>query len=255
MIEIVFLSILLGYFVGSISFPRLALSLAPKRKKELHNDTSTIKVKFGADRASIVLGAKHGILMGVLDMLKVSLPMMVFKFILYPGEIYYLIISVAGLVGHNWPIYYRFKGGRGFSVILSSYIVVDWIGAIIVLSLSLLLGIGVVNNLMLAYVSWLLLFVPWLWLRSFNYIYLIYPIIVILIFMITTIPEIQAFIKYRREGNLEAFFGEGLYDSSPRWRGMAGMQERLSKFGNWRFVFVAIAFIILALIFPKLPPF
>ena len=251
----VLLTFLVGYFIGSISFPRLAVSLVTKQKNlKIPDDKSTIRTKFGADRASIILGAKSGILMGILDMLKVAMPMIYVKFLLYPGELHYLIISIAGLVGHNWPIYYRFNGGRGFSVILSSLFIVDWVGAIIVLFLGLLLGMGIFKNLMMAYMNWLWLMVPWLWLRTYNYIYVLYSVVLIMIFFITTIPEIKAFMKYSREGNLGGFFEPGLYDSSPRWRGMKKMQERVNNLGVWRFVIVAIAFIAIVLIFPRLPP-
>lgn len=251
----VLLSFLVGYFIGSVSFPQLAVSLVTKQKNlKIPDDTSTIRTKFGADRVSIILGAKFGIVMGILDMLKVAIPMMYFKFFLYPGELYYLVISIAGLVGHNWPIYYRFKGGRGFSVILSSLFIVDWVGAIIVLFVGLLLGMGVFQNLMMAYMNWLWLMVPWLWLRTYNYIYVFYSVGLIMIFFIITIPEIKSFMKYSREGNIKGFFEPDLYESSPRWRGMKKMQERLTNLGTWRLLVVAIAFIAIAIIFPRLPP-
>jgi glycerol-3-phosphate acyltransferase PlsY len=108
----VLLSVLVGYFVGSVSFPRLAVRLVlNKRNHAIPDDTSTIRTKFGADRASIVLGTKYGIVMGILDMLKVAIPMVYFKYVLFPGELYHLVLSIAGLLGHNWPIYSKFKGG------------------------------------------------------------------------------------------------------------------------------------------------
>jgi len=251
----VLLSVFVGYFLGSVSFPRLAVYLASKKRNHaVPDDTSTIRTKFGADRASIVLGTKYGLLMGILDMLKVAIPMVYFRYVLYPGELYHLSLSIAGLVGHNWPIYSRFKGGRGFSVMFSSFIVIDWMATGIVLCLGLLLGMVVVQNLMLAYVSWLWLMVPMLFLRTFNSTYLLYTLGLISIFMITTVPEIQAFIRLNRDGNRAAFLGQGLYNSSPRWRGMKRMQERLNALGWWRFVIAAIAFIILSFVFTWLPP-
>lgn len=251
----VLLSVSVGYFVGSVSFPRLAVHLASKKRKlAIPDDDSTIRTKFGADRASIVLGTRYGILMGILDMLKVAVPMIYFKYVLFPNDLYHLILSIAGLVGHNWPIYSRFKGGRGFSVMFSSFIVIDLIGTTMVLCLGLLLGMVVVQNIMVAYVSWLWLMVPWLFLRTFDYTYLLYTLGLISIFMITTIPEIQAFIQLNRDGSRAAFFGQGLYNSSPRWRGMKRMQERLKTLGPWRFVIAALVLLVLALIFTKLPP-
>jgi hypothetical protein len=136
----------------------------------------------------------------------------------------------------------------------SSFIIIDWMGAIIVMFLGLLLGLVIAQNLMLAYVSWLWLMVPWLFLRTFNYTYLLYTLGLIMIFMITTVPEIKAFIQLNRDGNRAAFLGQGLYDSSPRWRGMKRLQERLNTLGPWRFVLAVIALIILAFVFSRLPP-
>lgn len=251
----VLMSVLVGYFVGSVSFPRLAVSLASnKRNHAIHSDTSTIRTKFGADRASIVLGTKYGIAMGILDMLKVAVPMAYFRYVLYPNELFHLIVSIAGLVGHNWPIYYRFKGGRGFSVMLSSFIIIDWMGTAIIVFSALLLGMVVVKNLMLAYVSWLWLMIPWLFLRTLNYNYVLYTLGLISVFMITTVHEIQAFIRLNRDGNRAGFLAQGLYESSPRWRMMKRMQDRLDTLGPWRFAIVAIYSIILTLILTELPP-
>ena len=48
--------------------------------------------------------------------------------------------------------------------------------------------------------------------------------------------------KYRREGKLEEYM-QGLCDSSPRWRGMKRMQERVDGLGKKRYV---IGIIVLA---------
>jgi glycerol-3-phosphate acyltransferase PlsY len=192
--------------------------------------------------------------MGILDMLKVAIPMIYFKYVLYPNHLYHLVLSIAGLVGHIWPLYSRFKGGRGFSVMVSSFFVVDWLGTVIVLGLGLLLGMVVVQNLMVAYVGWLWLMVPWLFLRTFDVTYLLYVLGLISIFLITTIPEIRAFVQLNREGKGADFFERGLYSSSPRWRGMQRMQERLNALGPWRFVLAALAVLIVTFTFAKLPP-
>jgi len=43
-------------------------------------------------------------------MAKVAIPTLVFK-LLYPQDPYLLIAAAAGMVGHIWPVFNRFKGG------------------------------------------------------------------------------------------------------------------------------------------------
>ena len=67
----------------------------------------------GATSASIKLGPRVGCTIGILDILAV-VPVFIIK-LLYPEQFYYLMASVFVVVGHNWPIYYRFRGGGGMS--------------------------------------------------------------------------------------------------------------------------------------------
>lgn len=234
---IVLLSIATGYLLGSISFARLFTRwFAPEQ------DVTALKVDVagteeqaavhvvGANAASMILGPRLGLLVAVLDMLKVAIPMVAFKLWL-PDQPYFLLVALAGLAGHNWPIYYRFHGGRGFAVILASFFVLDPLGPLVVIPLGLLFGFWVVRNLFVAYVAWLWLMIPWLWYRSHDAAYVTYAIAANLVFFAATIPEIRTFLQYRREGKLEAYM-EGLTGSSPRWRGMKKMADRLRRPGR-----------------------
>lgn len=80
----------------------------------------------------------------------------------FPDQPYFLVMGVAGLVGHNWPVYHRFRGGRGFSVIFGSFAVIDWLGALATTTVGMLLGMVVAGNPFVAYVSWLWLMIPWM---------------------------------------------------------------------------------------------
>jgi glycerol-3-phosphate acyltransferase PlsY len=224
---------IVGYLIGATSFARLVT-----RQVAPHADITDLKVLIagtdeeskvdvvGANAASMILGARFGCLIGLLDMLKVAAPMLAFKSI-YPDQPYHLIVAVTGLVGHNWPIYYRFKGGRGFSVIYGSFLVVDWLGAIITLVVGLLVGMIVFQSPSVAYIAWLWLMIPWLWFRTHDPAHFAYAVVVNLIFLIATLPEIRMIIQYRREGKYEAYI-QGLIESSPRWRAMRKMADRLT---------------------------
>jgi glycerol-3-phosphate acyltransferase PlsY len=51
------------------------------------------------------MGPKVGCTIGLLDILKVTLPVLVFR-LLYPDQYYFLIVAIAGMVGHNWPVFH-----------------------------------------------------------------------------------------------------------------------------------------------------
>ena len=161
-------------------------------------------------------------------MLKVALPLLILR-VRFPDQPYFLAMGVAGLVGHNWPVYYRFRGGRGFSVIFGSFAVIDWLGALVTTTAGMLLGMVVACNPFLAYVSWLWLMIPWMWLRDHGWACLAYAIVVNILFALAVIPEIRTYLTYRRDGKLDAY-REGLMASSPRWRGMKCMTDRLRIF-------------------------
>jgi glycerol-3-phosphate acyltransferase PlsY len=265
MFEIIF-SVLLGYLVGSVSFSRIVLRL-----KSPGRDISDLAIEvggtdesepvsiYGANAASMILGTKYGIAIGVLDMLKAALPMIVTKFYIFPGRFHYLLVSIGALLGHNWPLYHRFRGGRGFSIIFGSFIVIDWFGAIVEPVLGILLGMFVAGNPMIAYIIWLWFLPIWFWFRlswGTAQLLIAYSLVVISVFMIATRPEIKMVTNYMKAGRLENY-REAMYESSPRWRGMKRMQDWINELGRARYAigFIVLAVTILVLIsLSHLPP-
>lgn len=65
----------------------------------------------GSTNALRVMGAKLGIFTFLLDILKGVVAVYVGRFIL--GEIGGLIAGLSVVIGHNWPIFIGFKGGKG----------------------------------------------------------------------------------------------------------------------------------------------
>lgn len=222
---------IVGYLAGSISFARLITRLAApgvdltQLQVQLKDSPQTADVGIvGANAASMVLGARLGLTIAVLDMLKVVVPMLMFRG-LFPQASYHLAASIGGLVGHNWPLYHRFKGGRGFAVIFGSFIALDWLGALVCTLGGLAFGMMILGNTMIAYISWLWLMIPWMFWRL-SLPGLVYALLINLIFILATIPEMRLMLRMRREGKYAAYM-EGLYSSSPRWRGMKKMTDRL----------------------------
>lgn len=128
---------LVAYLIGAVSFARLVSRLvAPSASitdvtLPVPGTEDRFKVTgIGANTAGTVLGRRVGCAIGILDMLKAIVPTAVLR-VLYPDQPYYLIAATLVMVGHNWPIFHRFQGGRGFSVSYGGMLVVDPLGAVL----------------------------------------------------------------------------------------------------------------------------
>lgn len=221
-----FLIVLTAYALGSISFARLVTALLTRgqdvTRLEIPVANSSERhrvVSIGANSASMALGARGGMLVSLLDILKVLVPTLVCR-LLFPAQPSYpLLAAVAGLVGHVWPIYYRFHGGSGFTAILAGLLVIDWPAALIAPVAGLVLGIVVFRNLVVASLSWIWLLIPWFWLRTQDPAHVAYAVAINILFILAMLPEARLAQKYRREGRLPEF-GLGTLQSTPMGRGM-----------------------------------
>jgi glycerol-3-phosphate acyltransferase PlsY len=52
-----------------------------------------------------------------------------------------LLAAAAGLIGNNWPVYYRFKGGSGISAIYGGLLVIDPLAILVSAAGGLLIGL------------------------------------------------------------------------------------------------------------------
>lgn len=79
----------------------------------------------GATNVYRVAGKRLGVLTLVADMLKGLLPLLTMK--LWGGfsELQLALVAVALFVGHCYPIYLRFKGGKGVATALGIYLVLS----------------------------------------------------------------------------------------------------------------------------------
>ena len=144
--------------------------------------------------------------------------------IMFPDHYYFLVAAVFGVVGHNWPIYYKFSGGAGISAIYGGFLAVDPLGAVVSAFSGLLLGMVVLKDIITAYISGPWLMVLWLWFRTHDPAYVIYALIVDVLFVVALLPEIKDQWKKRREGNADF---DGTMKSFPMGRGMLKMMEKL----------------------------
>lgn len=109
--------IMASYLLGSVPF---GLIIAAAHGKDLRSAGSG---NIGATNVSRVLGKKWAWLCFVLDVLKGLLPMLVTRrLITLPATsqqfAIWLAVGCAAILGHIFPVYLRFKGGKGVATSL-----------------------------------------------------------------------------------------------------------------------------------------
>ncbi len=101
----------------------------------------------GATNAGRVLGKKWFFIITLIDILKGALPVLITK-IIYNINInssngwFLLIVGIFTIIGHTYPVYLRFKGGKGVAVTAGIFFVIDYrliIGGLIVFLLVVLI--------------------------------------------------------------------------------------------------------------------
>jgi acyl phosphate:glycerol-3-phosphate acyltransferase len=225
---IAILSVFVTYLIGSISFSRVIVRLfAPQidpQKITVKDDITGVEHPrpVNASTISMALNWKAGCLISALDMLKITIPTLALK-LLFPGQMYFLLAAVAGLVGNNWPVYYHFKGGSGISAIYGGLLVIDPFAILVSTSAGFLIGLVVMRSFALMFILSLLLIIPWLWFRFHDLAYLIYAIAVNLIYLI---PFIRDAKEYLRPG-VRIMSEKEIMSQMPMGRGMMRMIERL----------------------------
>ena len=224
---VVVLVLIISYLLGSISFARLVTRWWTRDKDVTDfevsidgTDESYKVLSIGGNSVSSVLGPKAGMTVGVLDILKVFLPTLLLKLLFPQQPVYALLAAVGGLIGHIWPIYYRFHGGSGFSAIMGGLLAIDWLAVLVCPIAGLLLGMLVFRNMIVASLSWIWLLIPWFWWRSGgDWAYILYALALNVLFILAMVPEIRMAQKYKKEGKyLE--YGRGSLKSNPMGRGM-----------------------------------
>jgi acyl-phosphate glycerol 3-phosphate acyltransferase len=108
--------VILSYLLGSVCFGYIFAKALGKKdfgKKDLPGGSGSYRQ----------LGKTIGLTIGFLDTLKgVAVPLLATK--LLGLDIYTTVLaSLAVVIGHNWPVFFRFRGGGGLSVTLGVSVV------------------------------------------------------------------------------------------------------------------------------------
>ncbi|GAF65310.1 glycerol-3-phosphate 1-O-acyltransferase PlsY [Alkalihalobacillus trypoxylicola] len=102
-------SLIIGYLLGSISFSYLIAKKIKKVDIRQHGSGNA-----GATNTLRVLGVGPAVAVLILDILKGIIAVIIAS-LLAPNDLgwYPAMAGLAAILGHNWPIFFRFKGGKG----------------------------------------------------------------------------------------------------------------------------------------------
>ena len=199
-------AIVVGYIFGAVSFTRiLGRWVLPGE------DLSGVEVKLGkgalrfnrtsASLISLKRGPGYGCLTGLLDMAKAAIPVLGFK-LMFPDHDYEFFTAAAAVVGHNYPIFYRFKGGAGMSPYLGGLAVLDWL-AVPVVTLLGALGGALFRNVVISYISGVIWLFPWFWWRQSGWEAYAYAIAVNIAVWPTIWPVMKDLNRMQKAGEID----------------------------------------------------
>lgn len=116
--------VIIGYLCGNISNGYL---VGRMHHIDIRNYGSG---NAGATNALRALGKKAGLLVFLGDFMKVYIPAALIHYVVFAGEDYASLLceitGFAGVLGHNYPFWLHFKGGKGISSTGGAMIATDW---------------------------------------------------------------------------------------------------------------------------------
>ncbi len=107
--KMAWLIVLLAYFIGAVPTAYIAGRLVVRQDIRRMGDAN-----MGAANAYRELGPGIGLIVFFIDAAKGALVIFIAQLVNLP-QIGVLLVGVAVVVGHNWPVYLGFRGGRGES--------------------------------------------------------------------------------------------------------------------------------------------
>ncbi len=191
-----YLAILISYLIGSISFGYIFCKVFKGVDIRDYGSGNT-----GATNISRVLGPGAAITVFILDVLK-GISAIYLARVFTDSPILIILAGIAVVAGHNWPVFFGFRGGRGIATSLGvlfaiSPVVFTWlfIMGISVVALSRYISLGSMSGAVA---------LPFLmWYFNLELPYIIFGILISLLAIIRHIPN----IKRLKEGK-ESKIGE-----------------------------------------------
>jgi glycerol-3-phosphate acyltransferase PlsY len=108
-----FIVVLLGYLFGCLQTAYILGRIVGQidiRDKGSHNA--------GASNAFMILGMKWGIITGLVDLLKGTVPVLLVRMLFPTAQGLAFLAGLSAICGHIFPFYLKFKGGKGVATLI-----------------------------------------------------------------------------------------------------------------------------------------
>jgi acyl phosphate:glycerol-3-phosphate acyltransferase len=229
------IAFVLCYLIGSVTFTRVVPKILRPNETFVNPEVTvegtdlTYKVgSYGAAAASMQFGPRIGLLISLGDILKVTIPVLVFRW-MYPQDTYLLSAAIGGMTGHIWPIFFKFKGGRGISAYYGGLFAIDPIGAVITMMGGMFLGFAIIKDFFVAYLAGLWLLLPWIWFTTYRWEYVLYAVIVNVLVILAMLPDLNQYMKIKKEVHVDS---KMVLETTPMGRGMIKMSKWFENVGK-----------------------
>lgn len=113
-------TILVGYLFGCFN---LAYIISKVKKVDLQKTGSK---NLGASNTFITVGKGLGVLVGACDIFKCTIIILLAKAIFPDIDYLPYVTGIACVMGHMFPFYLKFKGGKGFASFLGMALGIHW---------------------------------------------------------------------------------------------------------------------------------
>ena len=134
---ILLLMTVMGYLFGSLNFAVIIGKLFYKTDVRQHGSGNA-----GATNVQRTLGSKAAAFVALGDFLKGIAAYFIASLVggVYEQPVLFACIcGFAAVIGHNYPLYFHFKGGKGILTSLGLSFAIDWRAALITLAVSILI--------------------------------------------------------------------------------------------------------------------
>lgn len=125
-LKVIFI-MLIGYFIGSISSAITMGKLYGIDIKKVGSGNA------GATNVARSIGKWQGVVVFLFDFFKGAIAVLIASFI---SKEYAVVAGLFAIIGHNLPVYYKFKGGKGVSTTFGVLLAID-------IRIALIIGAGV----------------------------------------------------------------------------------------------------------------
>lgn len=201
-----------AYLIGSISFARLIgrwrapeVDLSEVEYHVAGTEESWVYRGVSATTVTKKIGLRWGLVVVALDLSKGLLPTLMTR-ILWPAEEWYLVVGVMVVVGHVWPIWHRFVGGRGQSTLIGSVLAVSPLALVVAILVGAVAGLFLFTSSHLARQGFGLYVWVWPLVHSGSGEVLYFGVAISLVYLAAIAPDLREEKRVQRTKELPSSY-------------------------------------------------